>query len=91
MVANREAVEEKLKKLSSDGSDLLQVIVDFDYTLTKSHKNGVPVDCSWGVLENYKELPASYHEKVRAAKDKYYPIELDMTISRKSVILYFWI
>jgi len=81
VIGNSEAVEEKLRKLVSDGPENLQVIVDFDYTLTRAHKDGVNVDCSWGVLENYKELPSSYHTKVRAAKDKYYPIELDMSIS----------
>ena len=53
----------------------MQVIVDFDYTLTKAHKDGVPVECSWGVLETYPKLPESYHNKVKAAKDKYLPIE----------------
>ena len=81
VIGNSTIVEEKLRKLVTDGPDNLQVIVDFDYTLTRAHKDGVNVDCSWGVLENYKELPSSYHTKVRAAKDKYYPIELDMSIS----------
>lgn len=78
---NRQDVDEKIRKLVTDGPDKLQVIVDFDYTLTKAHKDGVPVECSWGVLETYPRLPDSYHSKVKAAKDKYLPIELDLSIS----------
>jgi len=86
VTGNRAKVEEKIRKLIQDGPDNLQVIVDFDYTLTRAHKNGVGVECSWGVLENYKELPSSYHAKVTAAKEKYYPIELDMSISKEEKV-----
>ena len=44
------------------------------------------MECSWGVLENYKELPSSYHAQVTAAKEKYYPIELDMSISKEEKV-----
>ena len=86
VVKNSEAVVEKIRKLVEGGPEQLQMIVDFDYTLTRAHKDGASVECSWGVLENYKELPSSYHTQVKAAKDKYHPIELDLSISREEKV-----
>jgi len=85
-VANLDSVREKLKKIIDEGPDRLQFIVDFDYTLSRAHKDGKPVDCSWGVLENYRELPSDYHKKVKSVKDKYYPVEIDPSISLEKKI-----
>ena len=85
-VANRERVDSKIKKIIDGGPERLQFIVDFDYTLSRAHKGGAPVDCSWGVFENYPELPGDYHEKVKKVKDKYYPVEIDVTISLEKKI-----
>eukprot|EP00088_Acartia_fossae_P020169 TRINITY_DN21822_c0_g3_i1.p1 TRINITY_DN21822_c0_g3~~TRINITY_DN21822_c0_g3_i1.p1 ORF type:complete len:299 (-),score=49.93 TRINITY_DN21822_c0_g3_i1:541-1437(-) len=79
-------VKAKLKDLIDGGFPQLQFIVDFDYTLTRSHKNGEPVDCSWGVLENYKELGVDYVQKTNALRAKYHPIELDLSISLEEKI-----
>ena len=76
VISNMSRVEEKIQGLVRDGAEKLQMIVDFDYTLTKTN-----VECSWGVLETYSELPDSYHTRVKAAKEKYLPIELDLSIS----------
>ena len=86
VIADVEKVQTKINSLIKDGSANLQFIVDFDNTLTKTHKDGVSLDCSWGVLENYSELPSSYHDRVRAAKEKYHPIELDVSISQEEKI-----
>jgi len=86
VVAHRENVDAKMRKIIEGGPESLQFIVDFDYTLSRAHKDGEPVDCSWGVLENYKELPSDYHEKVKMVKDKYYPVEIDTSISLEEKI-----
>jgi hypothetical protein len=39
------------------------------------------VDCSWGVLENYRQLSKDYLAKVCALREKYHPIELDHKLS----------
>lgn len=41
-IKNPEVVLEKLNKLISDGRDHLQIIADYDRTLTKYHVNGEP-------------------------------------------------
>jgi len=86
VLGNPEQAAQKIQNLVKAGPESLQVIVDFDYTLTRSHKDGQPVECSWGVLETYRELPPSYHTRVQAAKDKYLPIELDLTISKEEKV-----
>ena len=37
---DRAQVEEKIKKLIADGAEKLQIITDFDRTLSKQHHNG---------------------------------------------------
>jgi len=78
---DRAVLEEKVAKLVTGGPSKLQLIFDFDYTMSRAHKAGVPVDCSWGVLENYADLPSSYTEKVKILRNQYYPIEIDPSIS----------
>lgn len=79
-------VKDKLRRLIEGGLPQLQFIVDFDYTLTRAHKDGVPVDCSWAVLESYKKLGEGYTQKTNALRAKYLPIELDLTISNEEKI-----
>ena len=50
-IGNMVNVCDKLKKIIEGGPLRLQFIVDFDYTLSRAHKDGKPVDCSWGVLD----------------------------------------
>jgi len=92
VIADAQGVEEKVKRIIRDGPENLQFIVDFDYTLTRAHREGNPVDCSWGVLENYSELPSSYHAKVQTVKSKYYPVEIDpkLTIEEKIPVMIEW-
>jgi len=79
--ADPAAVQAKLATLAEGGGERLQLIVDFDYTISRAHRDGAPVDCSWGVLENFPELPSSYTQQVKALRDVYYPIEIDPALS----------
>ena len=69
-----------MSKLVEGGLAELQLIVDFDYTITRAHKDGEVTHCSWGVLENYEKMGADYFEKNAAVRKIYYPIELDLSI-----------
>jgi len=84
-VGNKAAVETKLKAIFEGGCEKLQLIVDFDNTLTRHHKNGNLTDCSWGVMENSPLLPKGYTDKTNALRAKYLPIEMDpnLTIEEK--------
>ena len=39
-VRDRAGVEDKLARLIAEGPDRLQLIVDFDYTISRAHKDG---------------------------------------------------
>jgi len=83
---NSDHLKSAVKKLIEGGPEKLQFIVDFDYTLTRAHKNGNSVDCSWGVLENYKDCPKEYLETTKALKAKYLPIEHDPSLTTEQKI-----
>lgn len=74
-------VRDKLKVLYEGGPEKLQVISDFDKTLTKFVINGEKGCTAYGVFENSKVFPESYREKAKALKEKYMPIEYSGSIS----------
>lgn len=75
-VHDAKIVKEKLSKMVKDGLDMLQIITDFDSTLTKPE--GLS---SWSVLEKSKLLSAEYRDKTYVLYSKYYPIEIDPLMS----------
>jgi len=85
-------VEKLLSTIISGGNKNLQVVLDFDYTLSRVHKNGERLDCSWGVMENSKILPASYTKQTNDLRSKYLPIEQDasMTAEEKTPYMIEW-
>ena len=85
-------VAEILKGLQDGGNRKLQLIVDFDYTLTRVHKNGKRLHVSWAVFETSSFVPKSYLEKTNALRNKYLPIEQDahMTIEEKTPYMIEW-
>merc|ERR1712142_202311 len=85
-------VKALLKSVLDGGYEKLQVIVDFDYTLTRVHRDGENLHCSWGVFETSKFVPQTYLEETAALRDKYLPIELDahMSIEEKTPHMVAW-
>ena len=75
-VKDKQKVESLLKTLNSGGLEKLQVVADFDYTLTKTKNEKGSLDCSWGVLENSPLMPETYTKECNALKARYLPIEL---------------
>ena len=62
-------------RLLRDGPAHLQLITDFDHTLTSYSSLS-----SHGTLEASSRLPPHYSPKVKALFEHYYPIEMDHTI-----------
>ena len=68
---NREKVKEIVKKIVQDGSSKLQIITDFDRTLTRYHAHGKSVGkSSYGVLEDGTLMCPEYREAATALRDK---------------------
>ncbi|XP_065834287.1 7-methylguanosine phosphate-specific 5'-nucleotidase A-like [Oscarella lobularis] len=85
-VVDPEKLAEKLKKMAERGSEGLQVISDFDMTLSKMWQNGERALTSHGVIEQTSRLPPEFREKVLALKQHYYPIETSPSIPREEKI-----
>lgn len=80
-IKNRENVEKIINEFRSGGFEKLQIVTDFDYTLTKKNlPNGETGPSSFCILEHCKSLPDGYKEKSDAIMHKYKPIELDPSI-----------
>lgn len=71
-------VEHKLTQLVGGGVNRLQIVADFDFTITKRKlENGERVLSSFGLLEECPSLPESFRKQSTALKDKFFPIEID--------------
>ncbi|XP_068231661.1 cytosolic 5'-nucleotidase 3 isoform X2 [Palaemon carinicauda] len=81
-------VEELISSIVRDGFSKLQVIADYDMTITKSHVNGKRADSSFGIMDNSSLMPAFYREEANALLSKYYPIEIDPHMTEEEKIPY---
>jgi len=79
------AVENAIAKIAEKGPGKLQVIADFDSTLSRHHVNGVRCDSSPGVLTRSKLMPEEFKKTGMALFHKYYPIEIchELTVDEK--------
>lgn len=55
--------------------------MDYDLTMTKQHINGNRTLSSFGLLCLCKHLPPNFVSSDQKIKDKYYPIEIDPTLT----------
>ncbi|KAF7990621.1 hypothetical protein HCN44_000426 [Aphidius gifuensis] len=74
---NSNNVIKKIKKIREDGIDKLQVVSDFDLTMTKQHVNGKDVLSSFGIFYRCKQLPQTIKDSSTILYQKYRPIEVD--------------
>ncbi|XP_055678485.1 7-methylguanosine phosphate-specific 5'-nucleotidase isoform X1 [Lutzomyia longipalpis] len=74
-------VERMLKELVAGGTQRLQVVTDFDHTITKQKlENGQKVLTSFGIFDECKSLPQNFRKESRGLYEKYRPIEVDPTV-----------
>lgn len=88
-----EAVEKILCNLSTDGSQCLQVIIDFDRTLSKAYlEDGTVCSGSHDVLAKGGRLLPQVNDLFTALFNKYYPVEVDphKTIEEKIPAMVKW-
>jgi len=80
IISNKKELEEKIKKISSEGKNKLHVISDFDRTLSQAFVKGKKVRAIIAQLYQGGYLTKDYRKKAQALHDKYYPIEIDSKI-----------
>ncbi|BET01464.1 Pyrimidine 5'-nucleotidase (UMHypothetical protein-1) [Nesidiocoris tenuis] len=89
---NKAEVYRKIEKLVEGGFDKLQIITDFDRTLSKYHHNGEIMKSSYMVFETIPVLPPNFISETDKLYKKFRAIEDDpkMTIEQKLPYMEEW-
>ncbi|KAG7459704.1 hypothetical protein MATL_G00213540 [Megalops atlanticus] len=74
-------VEEIIKAMKQAGPSTMQVISDFDMTLTRFAYNGKRCPTCHNILENSKLISQECRDKLEDLLNTYYPIEIDSSRS----------
>lgn len=80
-IRDPERVERIVTDLIKDGHDNLQVVSDFDRTITRFMFEDRKVPTCHGVLDDCPALPESYRDKANKLRAKYLPLEFSNNIS----------
>ncbi|CAL8272940.1 unnamed protein product [Lota lota] len=85
-------VEELLHGMQKAGLNTIQVISDFDMTLTRFAHNGKRCPTSHNILEISQIISDECKQKLKDLLNKYYPIEIDSsrTIEEKLPLMVEW-
>ncbi|XP_077125402.1 cytosolic 5'-nucleotidase 3A isoform X1 [Ranitomeya variabilis] len=85
-------VEEIICGLIKGGAAKLQVITDFDMTLSRFSHNGKRCPTCHNVIDNCKYVSDECRKKLHELKEKYYAIEIDpeLTITEKFPYMIEW-
>lgn len=74
-------LEKALNEIVAGGAAKLQVVSDFDHTITKQcTQNGTPCATSFEIFTSCKSLPSNYISESKKLFNKYHPIEIDPSI-----------
>uniref|UniRef100_A0A3B3QAW7 5'-nucleotidase, cytosolic IIIB n=1 Tax=Paramormyrops kingsleyae TaxID=1676925 RepID=A0A3B3QAW7_9TELE len=74
---DRHRVEEIIESMRLAGSDALQVMSDFDMTLTRFAYNGARCPTCYAILEDSVLISGDCKKMLKDLLNKYYPIEFD--------------
>ncbi|XP_031170677.1 7-methylguanosine phosphate-specific 5'-nucleotidase-like isoform X2 [Sander lucioperca] len=77
LMRERSRVEETIYAMQRAGAGSLQVISDFDMTLTRFAHNGKRVPTTHNILDNQLLIDEDCTKKMRELLNTYYPIEID--------------
>ncbi|XP_076657455.1 cytosolic 5'-nucleotidase IIIB isoform X2 [Halictus rubicundus] len=76
-IKDRKRLLKIISTILKDGNNSLQIVTDFDLTLTKQHVNGKKVLSSFGIFSKCKQLSETYSKESGRLYNKYRPIEID--------------
>ncbi|KAM9393219.1 cytosolic 5'-nucleotidase 3-like isoform 2-T3 [Pholidichthys leucotaenia] len=74
-------VQQIMDSMVQAGSNTLQVISDFDMTLTRFEHNGKRCPTCHNILENSKVISDDGKQQLKQLLNTYYPIEIDTSLS----------
>lgn len=72
-VRDLKSFTQKREKIIKDGLGNLQIVSDFDSTMSHPKKLS-----SWSLIERSHSFSKEYHELVTELYNKYYPVEMDL-------------
>ncbi|XP_020309349.1 7-methylguanosine phosphate-specific 5'-nucleotidase-like isoform X1 [Oncorhynchus nerka] len=79
LMRDRSRVEETIQAMQRAGPDALQVISDFDMTLSRFAHNGKRCPTTHNILDNDLLINDTCKKMIRELLNTYYPIEIDAT------------
>lgn len=86
IITNQERFEKIKANIKKGGVENLQILADFDKTLTKAFFQGKPVNSLLAVLRDNNYFSLEYVQKAKAMSERYYPIEYDQNIPKEERI-----
>uniref|UniRef100_A0A1E1WSJ8 5'-nucleotidase n=1 Tax=Pectinophora gossypiella TaxID=13191 RepID=A0A1E1WSJ8_PECGO len=92
-IRNKNELLEKINKIISDGHSKLQIVTDFDHTLTRhTTDSGTTVLTSFGMFRECPSVPQHYKDEDNRLSAIYKPIECDpfMSIEEKTQHMIDW-
>ncbi|CAI2371953.1 unnamed protein product [Moneuplotes crassus] len=89
---NQAELEEKIRNIIKDGIDTVQILADFDMTLTRDRVGGEKASSCFGALTHSGLLSDEYVEKNKKNYEKYRPIEKDphLDLQEKEALMEEW-
>ncbi len=81
LIPNKEILNNKIEQIKEDGADSIQVVSDFDKTLTTAFIEGKKIMSTYAILREMKYLSPDYAKKAFALFDKYHPYEIATDLS----------
>ncbi|KAK3732734.1 hypothetical protein RRG08_005899 [Elysia crispata] len=85
-VKDPQNVEKAVRTMMKDAQHKLQVIADFDWTLSKYSEDGNLCNTTHSVLGESKRMPEFYRKETKRLKEHYMPIEFDPSKTREEKI-----
>ncbi|XP_034939841.1 7-methylguanosine phosphate-specific 5'-nucleotidase [Chelonus insularis] len=91
-IRNKDDVLRKIKKIQEDGPEKLQVVTDFDRTVTKQHVDGKDVLSSFGIFFRSQKIPETLKKEEQSLFNTYRPIEVahDIVLEEKIKAMEEW-
>ncbi len=80
MFRNKDEYFRKISVMQMDGAEKLNIVSDFDFTMTQFWLNGKRGASCHKVIEDCGLLTEDYHRNAQAVQLKYYPLEVDPTL-----------
>ncbi len=82
-VKDFEGLRKKIAAMRKDGKEQLNILADFDYTLTRKMYDNEKADNSFKALEHEEVIGKDFAEGCSRARDKYMPIESNPLLTKE--------